>query len=320
VTEFNTQPRPIISVAISPRNNSDRENLQHALSILLQEDPTIQIKSVPTNGQTILSGMSDLHLEATCDRILHEFNIKLDIGELSVIYLETIRRRAEGEGKYIRQTGGSGNYAHCKLRIEPNGPDKGYEFISNIKDHAIPTQYITPIDEGVQKALETGILAGHPMVDIKVTLFDGSYHEVDSNEMAFKIAASIAFKDAARKARPVWLEPVMAVEVTVPEEYIGTIISDLNSRRGRIEAMQPAAAGSQVINATVPFAEMIGYGREIRSSTQGRAFHSMRFARYEAVPRPEESGDDYPYVAAKKPTGPKPGSDSAAASLDAELK
>ena len=320
MTEFNTQPRPVISVAINPRNNSDHEKFQQALSVLLQEDPTLQIKTESLNGQTILGGMSDLHLEAIWDRILHEFNIQLNIGELRVIYLETIRKRAEGEGKYIRQTGGSGDYAHCKLQVEPNGSGKGYEFINEIKDGSIPTQFINSINEGVQDALAVGILTGHPIVDIKVTLFDGSHHYLDSNEIAFKIGGAIAFKDAARKALPILLEPVMTVEVTAPEEYMGFIISGLNSRRGRIEGIEQDTLGSQVITASVPLAEMIGYGRELRANTQGRAFHSMKFARYEAASRPEEPDDDYPYVTAKKPTGSKPGSGSAAASLDAELK
>jgi elongation factor G len=319
MSESNTHPRPIISVAISLRINSDYEKLQQALSVLAQEDPTIQIKTEFVGGQTILSGMNDLHLEAICYRILHEFKIQLDVGEPRVIYLEGICRRAEGEGKYIRQTGGSGNYAHCKLRIEPNKPGKGYEFINDIKGHAIPTQYIAPIDEGIQKALERGILAGHPMVDIKVTLFDGSYHKVDSNEMAFKIAGSMALKEAARKAKPIRLEPIMNVEITVPEEYMGFIISDLNTRGGRIENIQRATDGSQVIKAAVPLAEMLGYGKHIRSTIQGRAHHSMKFARYEAAFRRDGPGDDYTYVAAKKPIHPKPGSGYAAASLDAEL-
>jgi elongation factor G len=320
MSDPNTQNRPIISVEISPKNNSDHEKLQRALQIIAQQDPTIQIKAEFVGGQTTLSGMSDLHLEVICDRILHEFKIPLEVGDPRVIYLEGICRHAEGEGKYIRQTGGFGNYAHCKLHVEPNKPGKGYEFINDIKDQAIPIQYIAPIDEGVQEALERGILAGHPMVDIKVTLFDGSYHEVDSNEMGFKIAGSMAFKEAARKALPIRLEPVMDAKITVPEEYIGFIINDLNSRRGRIEGIEQDTLGSQMITAAVPLAKMIGYGRETRSSTQGRAFHSMKLARYEAASRPEEPGDDYPYVAAKKPTGSKPGSGSAAASLDAELK
>ena len=319
MSEPNTPNRPIITVAISPKSNSDRWKLQRALNVLVQEDPTIQIKTEFLSGQTIVSGMNELHLEMRCHRILDEFKIQLDIGEPRVIYLETIRRHAEGEGKYIRQTGGFGNYAHCKLRVEPNEPGKGYEFINNINNQAIPTQYITPIDEGVQRALEQGILAGHPMVDIKVTLFDGSYHEVDSNQMAFKMAGSMALKEAARRAKPLRLEPVMNVEITVPEEYMGFIISDLNTRGGRIENIQRATDGSQVIKAAVPLAEMLGYGKHIRSTIQGRAHHSMKFARYEAAFRRDGPGDDYTYVAAKKPIHPKPGSGYAAASLDAEL-
>jgi elongation factor G len=320
MSESNTPPRPIISVAISPKNNSDHQEFQRALRTIAQEDPAIQIKTDSLTGKTTLSGMTELHLEATCNRILHEFKIQLDISEPRVIYLEGICRRAEGEGKYIRQTGGSGNYAHCKLRVEPNEPDKGYEFINDIKDQAIPTQYITPIDEGVQKALEQGILAGHPMVDIKVTLFDGSYHEVDSNEMAFKIAGSMAFKEAARRAKPLRLEPVMTVKITVPEEYMGFIISDLNSRRGRIENIQRATDRSHVIKAAVPLVELLGYGRHIRSSTQGRANHSMKFARYEAAFRRDEPDNDGPYVTANKPIRPKTGSGSATARLYPEPK
>jgi len=318
MSESNTPPRPIISVAIIPRNNSDHEKLQRALRIIAQEDPAIQFKTEFVGAQTSLSGMSDLHLEATCNRISHEFKIQLDVGNPRIIYLEGICRHAEGEGKYIRQTGGSGNYAHCKLHVEPNEPGKGYEFINDIKNQAIPTQYITPINEGVQQALERGILAGHPMVDIKVTLFDGSYHEVDSNEMAFKIAGSMAFKEAARRAKPLRLEPVMNVEITVPEEYMGFIISDLNSRRGRIEDIQRGTDGLQVIKAVVPLAEMLGYGRHIRSITQGRANYSMKFARYEAASRRNGPGDDHPYVTANKPIRPKTGSGSAAARLYSE--
>jgi elongation factor G len=320
MSEPNTQPRPIISMAISPKSNSDHRKLQRALNILVQEDPTIQTKTEFVGAQTILSGMSDVHLEAACDRILHEFKIPLDISEPRVIYLEGICRHAEGEGRYIRQTGGFGNYAHCKLHVEPNEPGKGYEFINDIKDQTIPTQYITPIDEGVQKALQQGILAGYPMVDIKVTLFDGSYHEVDSNEMAFKIAGSMALKEAARRAKPIRLEPVMNVEIIVPEECMGFIISDLNSRRGRIEDIEHTTDGSHAIKATVPLTDMLGYGRHIRSNTQGRANYSMKFARYEAASRRDEHGDDYPYVIAIKPIRPKPGSGYGAASLDAELK
>lgn len=317
MSESNPQGRPIISVAISPRINSDRERFQQALSALGQEIPAIRIKTNSVDGQTILSGMDDLHLEVICELITHGYKIQLDVGEPRVIYLETIRKRAEAEGKYIRQTGGCGNYGHCKLRVEPNGPGQGYEFINDIKDSVIPKEYAESIDQGVQETLELGVLAGYPLVDIKVTLFDGSYHEVDSNEMAFKSAASNALKDAARKASPVLLEPVMAVEVTVPEEFTGIIIRDINSRRGHIEGVEHLA-GSRVIKAEIPLAEILGYGRVIRSSTQGRASHSMRFARYEAIPRSGEAGGDEAGVTANKPTGPKAGTGFAAANLDAE--
>jgi elongation factor G len=210
--------------------------------------------------------------------------VEANVGEPRVAFRETIRKPAEAEGKYIRQTGGSGNYGHAKIKIEPNEVGKGYEFSNDIKGGTIPKEYIKPIDQGIQEALEGGILAGYPMVDIKVSLYDGSYHDVDSNEMAFKIAGSMAFKEAARKASPVLLEPVMAVEVTVPEEHMGTIIGDINSRRGRIEGMEHLG-GSQVIKAIVPLKEMFGYVNDIRSSTQGRASYSMQFAHYEEAPR-----------------------------------
>jgi elongation factor G len=213
-----------------------------------------------------------------------EYKVEANVGEPKVAFRETIRKKADAEGKYIRQTGGSGHYGHCRLRIEPNQPGKGYEFISEIKSGSVPKEFIKPIDQGVQGAIELGILAGYPIVDVKVTLYDGSYHEVDSDEMAFKIAGSMAFKEAARKASPVLLEPVMAVEVTVPEEHMGTIIGDINSRRGRIEHVD-RIGGSQVIKAIVPLKEMFGYVNDIRSSTQGRASYSMQFARYEEAPR-----------------------------------
>jgi elongation factor G len=213
-----------------------------------------------------------------------EYKVEANVGEPKVAFRETIRKKADAEGKYIRQTGGSGHYGHCKLRVEPNTPGAGYEFISEIKSGSVPKEFIKPIDQGVQGAIELGILAGYPIVDVKVTLYDGSYHEVDSDEMAFKIAGSMAFKEAARKASPVLLEPVMAVEVTVPEEFMGVIIGDINSRRGRIEHVD-RIGGSQVIKAIVPLKEMFGYVNEIRSSTQGRASYSMQFARYEEAPR-----------------------------------
>jgi elongation factor G len=279
-----TFPDTVISVAIEPKTKADQEKMGVALSRLADEDPTFKVRTDEESGQTIISGMGELHLEILVDRMKREHKVEANVGEPKVAFRETIRKMAEAEGKYIRQTGGSGNYGHCKLRIEPNEPGKGYEFINAIKSGSVPKEYIKPIDQGVQGAIELGILAGYPLVDIKVTLYDGSYHEVDSNEMAFKFAGSIAFKEAARKASPVLLEPVMAVEVTVPEEHMGTIIGDINSRRGRIEGMEHAG-GSQLIKAIVPLKEMFGYVNDIRSSTQGRASYSMQFARYEEAPR-----------------------------------
>ncbi|HEV2484208.1 MAG TPA: elongation factor G [Terracidiphilus sp.] len=277
-------PETVISVAIEPKTKADQEKMGVALARLADEDPTFKVRTDEDSGQTIISGMGELHLEILVDRMRREHKVEANVGEPKVAFRETIRKKAEAEGKYIRQTGGSGNYGHCKLRVEPNTPGAGYEFVNEIKSGSVPKEYIKPIDQGVQGALELGILAGFPMVDVKVTLYDGSYHEVDSNEMAFKFAGSIAFKEAARKASPVLLEPVMAVEVTVPEEYMGVIIGDINSRRGRIEGMEHLA-GSQVIKAIVPLKEMFGYVNEIRSSTQGRASYSMQFARYEEAPR-----------------------------------
>jgi elongation factor G len=279
-----TFPEPVIHVAVEPKTKADQEKMGIALSRLADEDPTFKVHTDEDSGQTIISGMGELHLEILVDRMKREHKVEANVGEPKVAFRETIRKHAEAEGKYIRQTGGSGNYGHCKLRVEPNTPGAGYEFINDIKGGVVPKEYIKPIDQGIQGAMELGILAGFQMVDIKVTLFDGSYHEVDSNEMAFKFAGSIAFKEAARKASPVLLEPVMAVEVTVPEEFMGVIIGDINSRRGRIEGMEHAA-GSQVIKAIVPLKEMFGYVNEIRSSTQGRASYSMQFARYEEAPR-----------------------------------
>jgi elongation factor G len=279
-----TFPDTVISVAIEPKTKADQEKMGIALSRLADEDPTFKVRTDEDSGQTIISGMGELHLEILVDRMRREHKVEANVGEPKVAFRETIRKKAEAEGKYIRQTGGSGNYGHCKLRVEPNTPGAGYEFINEIKSGSVPKEYIKPIDQGVQGALELGILAGYPMVDVKVTLYDGSYHEVDSNEMAFKFAGSIAFKEAARKASPVLLEPVMAVEVTVPEEFMGVIIGDINSRRGRIEGMD-RLAGSQVIKAIVPLKEMFGYVNEIRSSTQGRASYSMQFAHYEEAPR-----------------------------------
>ncbi len=277
-------PAPVISVAVEPKTKGDQEKMGIALNKLSQEDPTFKVHTDPDSGQTIISGMGELHLEIIVDRMMREFSVEANVGKPQVAYRETIRKSAEAEGKYIRQTGGRGQYGHAKIRLEPNEPGKGYEFVNEIVGGVVPKEYIKPIDQGMQEAMEGGVLAGYPMVDIKATLYDGSYHEVDSNEMAFKIAGSMAFKEAARKASPVILEPVMSVEVVVPEDFAGAIMGDLSSRRGRIEGMEHRA-GSQVIKAIVPLAEMFGYATHMRSSTQGRATYSMHFARYEEAPR-----------------------------------
>jgi len=277
-------PAPVISVAVEPKTKSDQEKMGVALGKLAQEDPTFKVNTDPDSGQTIISGMGELHLEIIVDRMMREFNVQANVGKPQVAYRETIRKQAQAEGKYIRQTGGSGQYGHVKIRLEPNEPGKGYEFINEVVGGVIPKEFIKPVDHGIREAMEGGVLAGYEMVDVKATLYDGSYHDVDSNEMAFKIAGSMAFKEAARKASPVLLEPVMSVEVVVPEEYMGTIIGDLSSRRGRIEGIEHRA-GSQVIKAMVPLAEMFGYATNMRSNTQGRATFSMHFSRYEEAPR-----------------------------------
>jgi len=310
MSEYNIRKRPVISVAVNPRNEGDREKFLRALSVIVQEDRAIRIRTSSDDVPTILSGMSKEHLEAICDRLLWEFRLQLDIGEPTVIYLETVHRSAEGESRYIRQTGGAGNYGHVKIRVEPNEAGKGFEFVNDIKGGVVPREYIKPTEQGIREALQGGVLAGYETVDVKATLFDGSFHDVDSNEIAFKIAGSMAFKEAARKATPVLLEPVMSVEVVVPEEYMGTIIGDLNSRRGRIEGMEHRA-GSQVIRALVPLAEMLGYGR-------GRFYHSVQFARYEAAPRRDWLGGDGAGVTANKPVRPRTGSGFAANDLYAE--
>jgi elongation factor G len=277
-------PAPVIAVAVEPKTKGDQEKMGLALSKLAQEDPTFKVHTDPDSGQTIISGMGELHLEIIIDRMMREFSVEANVGKPQVAYRETIRKAAEAEGKYIRQTGGRGQYGHAKIRLEPQPPGKGYEFVNEIVGGAVPREYIKPIDQGIREAMEGGVLAGYEMVDVKATLYDGSYHDVDSSEMAFKIAGSMAFKEAARRASPVLLEPVMSVEVVVPEDFAGAIMGDLSSRRGRIEGMEHRA-GSQVIKAIVPLAEMFGYATHMRSSTQGRATYSMHFARYEEAPR-----------------------------------
>jgi elongation factor G len=276
-------PAPVIHVAVEPKTKADQEKMGIALQKLAQEDPTFRIHTDPDSGQTIISGMGELHLEIIVDRMMREFSVQANVGKPQVAYRETIRKPADADGKFIRQSGGRGQYGHAKIHIEPN-PGKEYEFVNDIKGGAIPKEYIKPIDEGIKEAMEGGFLAGYPMVDVKVTLIDGSYHDVDSSEMAFKIAGSMAFKEAARKASAVLLEPIMSIEVVVPEEYMSAIIGDLNSRRGRIEGMEHRA-GSQVIRGHVPLSEMFGYATQMRSNTQGRATYSMHFSKYEEAPR-----------------------------------
>jgi elongation factor G len=276
-------PAPVIAVAVEPKTKGDQEKMGLALSRLAQEDPTFRVSTDADSGQTIIEGMGELHLEIIIDRMMREYKVEANVGKPQVAYRETIRKNSQAEGKFIRQSGGKGQYGHVKIRLEPN-PGKGYEFENEITGGSIPKEFIKPVDAGIKEALEGGVLAGYEMVDVKATLYDGSYHEVDSSEMAFKIAGSMAFKEAAKKASPVLLEPVMSVEVVVPEDFLGVIVGDLNSRRGRIEGMEHRA-GSQVVRAMVPLSEMFGYATNMRSSTQGRATFSMHFARYEEAPR-----------------------------------
>jgi elongation factor G len=276
-------PAPVISLAIEPKTKADQEKLGIGLQKLKAEDPTFHVKTDTETGQVVIAGMGELHLEIIVDRLKREFAVEASVGAPQVAYKETITRAAEGEGKWIKQSGGRGQYGHAKVRIFPRKPGEGYEFVNEIIGGSIPKEFIKPIDQGVREAMTTGVLAGYPMDDVKVELYDGSYHDVDSNEMSFKFAGSMAFKDAAKKAHPVLLEPVMRVEVVVPEEYMGDVIGNLNSRRGHIQSME-MRGGSQVINARVPLAEMFGYATDIRSRTQGRGAYSMHFDRYEQMP------------------------------------
>ncbi len=277
-------PEPVIAMAIEPKTKQDQEKLGFSLQKLAQEDPSFRVRTDEETGQTIIAGMGELHLEIIVDRLLREFKVEANVGKPEVAYRETIRRRAEAEAKYIKQTGGRGQYGHVVLAVEPSEPGTGFEFINKIVGGAIPKEYIPAVEKGVRERMETGVLAGYPMRDIRVTLLDGSYHEVDSNEMAFKIAASMAFQDACKKADPVLLEPIMKVEVLVPQEYMGDVIGNLNGRRGKIQGMK-VRAGSQAIEAAVPLSEMFGYATDLRSRTQGRATYSMEFDRYEQVPK-----------------------------------
>ncbi len=277
-------PEPVIHIAIEPKTKADQDKLGASLAKLASEDPSFRIKTDEETGQTIISGMGELHLEIIVDRLMREFKVEANVGKPQVAYRETISKKVKVEGKFVRQSGGRGQYGHVWLQVEPQEPGKGYEFVDAIKGGVVPREYIPAVDKGIQEATECGVMAGFPVVDVKVTLIDGSYHEVDSSEMAFKIAGSMGFKEGCQKASPVLLEPIMSVEVVVPEDYMGEVIGDLNSRRGRIMGME-SRAGAQVVAAMVPLAQMFGYATDVRSATQGRATYTMTFDHYEQVPK-----------------------------------
>ncbi|MCB1768598.1 MAG: elongation factor G, partial [Candidatus Competibacteraceae bacterium] len=276
-------PEPVIAVAVEPKTKADQEKMGIALSKLAQEDPSFRVHTDQESGQTIISGMGELHLEIIVDRLKREFKVDANVGKPRVAYRETIRKTVEQEGKFVRQSGGRGQYGHVWLRLEPQEPGTGYEFVNAIVGGVVPREYVPAVDKGVQEQMEKGVLAGYPVVDVKVTIFDGSYHEVDSSEMAFKIAGSMGFKDGALKAGATLLEPIMKVEVVTPEDYMGDVMGDLNRRRGMLQGMDDSPSG-KVIRAEVPLAEMFGYATDLRSATQGRATYSMEFAKYNEAP------------------------------------
>ncbi len=278
-------PEPVISVAIEPKTKADQDKMGQALAKLAEEDPTFRMYTDTETTQTIISGMGELHLEIIVDRLLREFKVQANVGKPQVAYKETIKKATQAEGKFIRQSGGRGQYGHVWLKLEPREPGEGFEFINKIVGGVVPREYIPAVESGVKEAMQTGVLAGYPTIDVRVTVYDGSYHEVDSSEMAFKIAGSMAFKAGAHKANPVLLEPLMSVEVVVPEDYMGDIIGDLNARRGRIEGMEPRPGSVQAIRGFVPLAEMFGYATDLRSRTQGRGTYTMQFSHYEEAPR-----------------------------------
>jgi elongation factor G len=277
-------PEPVIRVAIEPKTKAGQEKMAVALAKLTEEDPTFKAYTDEETGQTIIAGMGELHLEIIVDRLLREFKVEANVGKPQVSYKETITKPANADTRYVRQSGGKGQYGHVKITVEPNESGKGYEFIDKITGGAIPKEYIPAVDQGIQGAMQAGILSGYNVVDVKVTLYDGSYHEVDSSELAFKIAGSMAFKEACQKAGPVLLEPIMKVLVTVPEEYMGDVMGDLNSRRGQILGME-TRAGAAVINSHVPLSEMFGYATDLRSKTQGRGQYSMEPSHYVEIPK-----------------------------------
>ena len=277
-------PEPVIDVAIEPKTKADQERLGQSLGKLMQEDPSFRVTTNEETGQTIISGMGELHLEIIVDRLLREFKVGANVGKPQVAYRETIKTASKAEGKFVRQSGGRGQYGHVYIELEPREPGKGYEFVSKVVGGSVPREYFNAVDKGIKEAMDGGILAGYPVVDVRAILYDGSYHEVDSSEMAFKIAGSMGFKEAARKGKPVILEPIMNVEVVTPEEYMGDVIGDLNSRRGKIQQMEKRGK-AQVIKSQVPLAEMFGYATDLRSKTQGRATYTMQFANYDEVPK-----------------------------------
>ena len=278
-----TFPAPVISVAVEPKTKADQEKMGLALQRLAKEDPSFRVHTDQESGQTIISGMGELHLEIIVDRMKREFNVDANVGKPQVAYRETIRGKVESEGKFVRQSGGRGQYGHVWLKLEPNEQGKGYEFVNGVVGGSVPREYVPAVDKGIKEAVETGVIAGYPIVDVKVTLFDGSYHDVDSNEMAFKIAGSMGFKEGFRRAKPVLLEPIMKVEVVTPEEYSGDVIGDLNRRRGQITGMDETPAGKSIA-ADVPLSEMFGYATTVRSMSQGRATFTMEFSKYVEVP------------------------------------
>ena len=277
-------PEPVISVAVEPKTTSDQEKMSVALGKLAKEDPSFRVRTDEESGQTIISGMGELHLDIIVDRMKREFNVEANIGKPQVSYRETIRKMVEQEGKFVRQSGGRGMYGHVWLKLEPREPGEGYEFENAIVGGVVPREYIAAIDKGVQEQMDNGVIAGYPLVDVKVTLYDGSYHDVDSNEMAFKLAGSLALREGALVADPVLLEPLMKVEVVTPEDYMGDVMGDLNRRRGIVAGMDDSVSG-KIIRASVPLAEMFGYATDLRSATQGRATYSMEFEKYEEAPR-----------------------------------
>jgi len=288
ILESITFPEPVIDISIEPKTKADQEKMGMALKKLSEEDPTFRVRSDEESGQTILSGMGELHLDIIVDRMKREFKVEANIGQPQVAYRETVKNTMQAEGKYIRQSGGRGQYGHCWIRIEPQEPGKGYEFVNEIKGGSIPTEYIPAVEKGIKEALNNGVLAGYPVVDVKAALYDGSFHEVDSSEIAFKIAGSMAFQEAMRRATPILLEPIMKTQIITPEQFMGDVVGDVNSKRGIIKEINDRGEGNarvKVIDAEIPLASMFGYATQMRSMTQGRASYSMEFSHYLEIPK-----------------------------------